>query len=258
MNVEIMEIKNDFNPVYPCGNKVLALSSFNSKESSVFLDSDIICTKPFKGLSKPTVITTGRYDVITHFEWNQIFDLFGFQMPIQFEHIRSPFVFCDQEFVKLWHKNAKLLWDAVNSKKINLRKIRQVDQISLTISVLQYGGFDILQWNNNNVLQSPSEIYKFDDNTSDPIVSSIPYFVVLQKGWLYYSRQGHPKIKAENPNSLAYYPELRSIIYGTMSLYPEIDRIPAWEGVYSFYFSNTEPDENIRIKYLRGVEGNQK
>jgi len=257
MDVEIVEIKNDFNPVYPCGNKVSALLSTKPNETVMFLDSDIICTKQFDWPSKPTVVTTGRYDVITHLEWKNTFNLFNMDMPVVFEHIRSPLVLCDFEFAKRWHNNSKKIWDAVHSNKLSLRKIRQTDQISLTISVLQHGGFDILQWHNNELLQSPSEIYKFD-NHGNLNISNIPFFVVLQKGWLYYSRQGHPKDKSENPNSLVYYPELRSIIYEVLSLYPQIDEIPAWEGVFAFYFSKIEPDNSMRQKYLRGVEGNQK
>ena len=258
LEVEIVEVKNDFNPVYPCGNKLSAALEMPENDMSMFLDSDIICVKPFEGFgNKTTVVTTGRYDIITHLEWCNIFDFFDLEMPIKFDHIRSPLVSCDFEFAQRWHCNAVKLWDYVHKGKMSLRKIRQIDQISLTITVLQSEDVEIHQWHNNDVLQSPSEIYNFEDgNLRLPL--KWPHFVVLQKGWLYYNRQGCPKQELPNPNSLAYYPEIRSMIYDLLSVCPDIDRIPAWQGIHGFYLSQTPLTSENKRSYMLGVEGNQK
>lgn len=256
LEIEQVIIKNHFNPLYPCGNKLAAsLAGFsNNDELSLFLDSDLVCFKPLN-ISEPTVITTGRFDVITHKEWMNIFSLFGMKMPIEFEHIRSPFIFSNLSFVKQWHDNCIKLWNSAHAGKLSLRKIRQIDQISLTITTLQFKNFEILDWHNNKILQSPSEIYNFNEELK---LNDWPVFLVLQKGWLYYERQGFPNYKSSNPNSLAYYPEIRSLIYNCLADYPDLDRIPSWDGVYKFYFSQNPINDQDFIKYMRGVEVDQK
>lgn len=251
LGVEIKHIKNDYCPKYPVGNKTIASCLY----PGLFLDTDVICMRPFDELHGVQVISTGRYDVISNKEWRDIHKLFDLQFKHDFKHVRSPFVVCDDsDFSKSWNDNCHKLWNAIHSG-LFIRRIRQVDQISLTITVQQYNS-TIHSWSTNQYLLSPSEIYTFDNGL--PIKNNCPPFLVLQKGWLYYKRQGEPREVSENPNSLAYYPEIRSTIYSILTMCPDIDRHPLWPMLYDLYFSHEPlPEERMR-EIICGVEKSMK
>jgi hypothetical protein len=257
LQVEIKEIHNDFNPLYPVGNKLFAYNLPSKGDWITFLDSDLICMRPPKDelcSYSATAISTGRYDVITHKEWKNCHEKVGLKIKTDFKHIRSPIVSSlkDLGFAKLWLQNAKTIWS------LELRKRRQIDQISLALSAQMVPGFFAHTWIDNPLMLSPTEIYQFDENGSRKPCGAMPIFLVLQKGWLYYKRQGHPKIQTKNPNSLAYYDEIRGLIYRLISDYPAIDRIPSWKILHDLYFSQDPLAPHVMSRYLVGAEGNQK
>jgi len=253
LDVKIMEMHNDFDPVYPCGNKIFAANLPAQGDQVVFLDSDLICMRsPRNELTEhpATAISTGRFDVITHKEWRSCHEALGLEMHTGFRHLRAPIVSYNQNLSlpEKWLQNAKKIYT------VPLRKVRQIDQISLALTAQTIPEFFVQEWEGNLLMLSTSEIYRFNGVPSAPM----PVFLVLQKGWMYYERQGHPDIKSDNPNSLAYYDEVRSLIYGLISEHPSIDRIPAWRVLHDLYFSQLPLDKNVMNGYLRGVEGDQK
>jgi len=255
LDVKVVEIVNDFDPVYPCGNKMFAANLPIQGEYLVFLDSDLVCVRSPKGelTEHPaTAIATGRFDVITHREWMNCHEVIGLKIETGFRHLRAPIVscHCNSGLPKRWLQNSRNLYHSVS-----LRKIRQIDQISLALTAQTVPNFFVHEWKDNPLMLSPSEIYLFENSH---YVAPDPIFLVLQKGWLYYERQGHPEIKSENPNSLAYYDEIRSLIYSLISEHPSIDRIPSWMDVHDLYFSQLPLDKKVIDRYLIGVEGDQK
>lgn len=253
LDVKVMKIINDFDPLYPCGNKIFAANLPTKGDWVVSLDSDMICMRPPRDelVSYPaSAIVTGRFDVITHREWRNCHRSVGLELDTRFKHLRAPVVSYrrDLELPRKWLQNAKSIYS------VPLRRVRQVDQISLSLTAQTIPGFHFQEWNRNPLMLSPSEIYCFEN----PVEASMPIFLVLQKGWLYYKRQGHPEIESNNPNSLAYYGEVRSLIYSLISDYPEIDQIPAWSIIHDLYFSQKPLTKKILAGYLRGVEGGQK
>ena len=253
LDVHITEIKNDFLPVYPCGNKIFAADVTTKSNRTVLLDSDIICVRTPCGEldSHPIIaIETGRFDVITHKEWKLCHRSVGLDMPVRFRHVRSPIVSFEKHTMlpKKWLEIAKVIY------QLPIRKIRQTDQISLALTSQIMTEFYVHNWIDNPLMLSPSEIYNFNELTP----KKMPIFLVLQKGWLYYERQGYPKIRSSNPNSLAYYDDIRSLIYSLISEHPSIDRIPGWDILHALYFSQQPLDRKKMNEYIQGVERGQK
>jgi hypothetical protein len=261
LKVRRVQIRNTFNPIYPVGNKLFAVNIAAASDYRVFLDSDLLCVKEFdcRLLQRHDgfFFKTGRYDVISHKEWTNIHKLFNKTISTDFKHIRSPFVVfkSGMNFEKQWLFNAQKIYKAVHKGKFTLRRVRQIDQISLAITIQQFHNLKIYP-RNNPLFASPSEVYRFEEGELQ--TKDFPIFLVLQKGWLHYEHQGHPKVKSSNPNSLAYYDEIRSLIYQLVSQYPKIDRIPSWKILHDLYLSQTKLPDATMQNYLRGVEGDQK
>lgn len=255
IGVQVTHIINDFDPLYAVGNKLFAANVLFDCDKKVFLDSDLICMKPFSGqglVGNGTFISTSRFDIISHREWRNVHAMFNLNIKPYFQHVRSPFVCFSNHigFAEKWLTNCR----EVLSDKITIRRKRQADQISLAITVQQYDDMHVLDWQGNQLLQSPSEVFNFD-RYGKLIESQMPYFLVLQKGWLYYSRQGHPVLVASNPNSLAYYDSVRSLIYSLISEHPLMDRHPSWIDLHKLYFAHEPMKTGDLGVILRGVEG---
>jgi len=253
LEVRMEPISNDYTPTYPVGNKMVAANV----APGLFLDSDNLCMHAFEGEPKGGhAITTGRYDIISNREWRNIHKLYDVPFKSNFNHVRAPFVIHETDFAKRWRDNSHKLWKAVHSG-FALRRIRQVDQISLAITTQQTAGFKVHEWKTNPFMLSPSEIYQFVDGKLQTR-SVCPPFLVLQKGWLYYKRQGQPEQESTNPNSLAYYPQIRSVVYSCLARFPELDRHPLWPLLHNLYFSHEPMDDDALKKIVCGVEGSMK
>ncbi len=237
--VQAVPIVNNFNPPYPEGNKLIAYNIPSDCDYRVWLDSDMLLTKPFDmGLltqGDGVFLDAPKYEVITNLDWRKSFEILDMDYRYDFRYTRACLLSTRNStgFHEKWYDNCLKL----RSKAFGyLRTPRQVDQIGLTLTYLQYGdGFKkvIHNYKKNPIFAFPDDIYVFDGKK----IILAP-FLVLQKHYMYFERQGKPVPDRSNPQSLAYYDEIRSVIYSLLARYPLIDRIPAWTEYYDIYLKN--------------------
>ena len=86
MNVRLVEIENQIDPDYPIGNKISCLCIDTDKDKQVFVDSDILCLREFRGgeefraafNAKPAdVLTFGRDESV----WEHAYASMGLMPP---------------------------------------------------------------------------------------------------------------------------------------------------------------------------------
>ena len=275
LEVQPFFFQNDFCPTFYRGNKPFAA---NLDANVLFLDSDIICVKPFSPLCLPKAdvfcFTEDPYLPYSPKEWKDIANLFQVSLPVfeglNKQNLNTPIVYFKKS-TKLgskWLEATKALHNAVHSGRILLRKVRKIANMGFSMAVyssnLDLHVSDPLTWDGspnwwsyphcschiwekqipvskriyNQYLCSPDHVYFYQNGVQKKL--GLPYFFVLQNGFGYCPiHQGHTSLDF-NKIGLSYYPEVRSFIYKLLSKYPMIDCHPEWESYLNRYFINKD------------------
>jgi hypothetical protein len=254
LEIEKYYIVNDFDPVYPVGNKMFALNYMSDVSHNVFIDSDIICCKNFTGefieqQYDLTAFSAPKYNYLSHKEWFEVFKYFNIYIQNTFKHIRSPFLVVKNKsnLCKEWITMAKSLYNS-NIDLINKRKI---GQLSLSVLVHNNQNIKIYDFDNNLLCQDVTQIYNYNKKLNE---IELPYFVCLQRTKLFNINQKIDKKFVKNENSLALYDKVRSAIYEILTDYPMLDQHPLWPDLYKLYFSHDQLSNEDKERLLIGAE----
>lgn len=233
LGVQCIPIDNNFNPVYLEGNKLIAFNLPCNCKYRVWLDSDMLLTKPFDTKlltsSDGVFLNSSKYEVISNLDWRKSFEALGIPYQHKFQYVRACLLSVkNTDFHKKWLENCYKL------RKLSIHSPRNIDQISLTLTIIESKISNLIyNYRDNPIFAFLDDIYVFDGRPID-----IKPFIVLQKNYMYFKKQGKPISDRTNVQSLAYYDEVRSLIYSLLVKCPLIDRIPSWNMFYEIYLKN--------------------
>lgn len=271
LNVTIKEIKNNFNPEYKIGNKVIGINQSSNYNTKILIDSDCICFKPFntniinRELSQAVPIPPfGNIHAHPEQRWEKIYKYFNMPCRVPKRYYIANFVICNNNFEKLWLDNLKLVHAAGYRNDIpltpNMPESREYDQISLSITIEKnpqnFISLDPYQYHRdtqnietwyktelgthqerkiNTLINTPESFYWFE-NKKLIKRNDFPYFFVLQLGHFFRSsKQGYPPYKIENENSLIFYTEIVNFLNKIISNNKEIMKSTGWQNYLQIY-----------------------
>lgn len=288
IKANIVSFKNDFTPFYAEGNKILASNIKQNVDKKIFLDSDNICIKELNLNIFDNIdfycLVADPYIALSEIEWNAVYNYFDMRLPnyekLNNIHTQAVFVLFEDSkyFSNKWLKNALSLNEAMHKGKINLKRKRQIDQLSLGISLrshhfvnykvdspMSWDGSEIW-WHRERCFCHPWEKKKFigERLVSDIVATpdmifgykkgksfsmKMPYFLTVQNGVNFCEvHQGKPPFYPEN--WIDHYPLLKKTISDIVSKNLEIKDSKYWEFYQNRYLKNFDkiwfsPNRNI-------------
>jgi hypothetical protein len=278
IDVNVVNVVNKFNPFYPEGNKILAASISQNTDRKIFLDSDNICVSSFD------VSIFDQYDfyctctdpiiALKENEWKSVYNYFKLDIPVfnglNRIHTQAVVVmFSDKyDFSKRWFKNAMKLNAAVNNGTVLLTRKRQIDQLSLGVSLRMHNFSnplidDPMTWNGsddwwsqpkckchpwereefigfrkiNKIVATPDMVFGYNKGLSFNL--DIPLFLTMQNGANFCQKhQGEPSVMFHN--WIDHYPIVRNAIVEIVERYPIIKFSKYWNIYEARYLKNSD------------------
>jgi hypothetical protein len=278
LKINVFYFKNNFNPFYAEGNKILASNIELDVDKKIFLDSDVVCVKNidlniFNNLDFYCT-AADPYIALSEIEWKSVYDLFKLEIP-KFQdlnklHTQAVFVLFrnNKDFSKQWLDNAMFLNKSIHEGKLYLHRRRQIDQVSLGVTLLLSSlknckidfpmSWDGRKswwleprcvchlWEKSKFIgeRSICEIVSMPDmvfgyKNKKPFCVSVPYFLTLQNGANFCEvHQGRPLFHPKY--WIDHYPFVKDVICNIINEFPCIRNSKYWDFYQSRYLLNSD------------------
>lgn len=228
LGVRTVFIENKINDDYPIGNKVSCLGISTNADKLIFLDSDILCLRPFSGDKRFSDFDFNAKpaDLATYSDWSPVYETFNLNLPerrvlstvsgeLMLPYFNAGFIAVSSKiaFAETWGNVCRTI-DA-NPKVTQKRP--WLDQIALPITVEQL----------NMSSDCLDERFNFPAHLK-PLSSELPFFCHYH-----------------TPDVIRREPVLNSLVQNLAQTYPFINTLlnsrPEWANLLKPYtLKNTE------------------